>query len=410
MKKTLFALTVILSCLLSAAAQRTGFFVAPQATDPQIDRALQNHYVAVNSSVAPKNRLFLFFAGTGGVPFNYLEINNTAADAGFHAIALSYPNDEAVNQLCGAPNTNLDCYANVRLEIKDGTDRTALVDVNRPNALENRLIKLLGYLRTQHPTENWEQFLINGSTINWTRIVVAGHSQGGGHAAIIGRFHPVARVIMLAAMDFNGLSNAPANWIARPETTPNASTPDKFWGFSHMRDEQVNFTLLSNRIWSIYGMPSFGSIVNVDNTAPPYNNTHSLTSNGECDNFHGCIAVDVRLVRDGNGAPVYKPVWQYLLANPPAPFGLVSLKFARGASIVTRPPVGTTTKNHKIILEGGGFDPNTEALINGIEADTEFISENEIRVKIPAGRFGSAAGSAVRIRAASGQLSNFLTY
>jgi hypothetical protein len=55
---------------------------------------------------------------------------------------------------------------------------------------------------------------------------------------------------MFAAMDFNGIAGAPANWIARPETTPNATTPDRFFGFSHVRDDSVNFTVLTTRIWT----------------------------------------------------------------------------------------------------------------------------------------------------------------
>lgn len=409
--KTFYALTLILCSLLTVKTQNAaGFFVAPQATDSNIDSNPQNHYLALNQSVAPKNQLFLFFAGTGGVPFNYQEVTNTAADLGFHAVALTYPNDEAVNQICGGANSNLDCYANVRLEIKDGVDRSALVSVNRPNSIENRLIKLLIYLRQQRPGENWGQFLLDDSTVNWTRIVVSGHSQGGGHAGIIARFHPVLRSVMFAAMDFNGAAGAPANWIALPETTPNASTPDKFRGFSHRRDEQVNFTLLSTRVWTAYGMPQFGQITNVDNVAPPFGNTHSLTSNIECENFHGCVIADARLVRDQSGVPVYKPVWQYLMSNTPAPFGLISLQFARGGRIVNRPFVGQTTKNHKIILRGGNFDANTKVLIKGVEANTELINENEIRAALPAGTFGRLGGAIVQVRAQSGQLSNYLTY
>ncbi len=409
MVKIFLVLLAMWFCCSTVVAQRTGFFVAPQTTDSQIDRNLQNHYGAINRSWAVENKLFLFFPGTGAVPFNYLEINNTAADSGFHTIALNYPNDEPVNSLCGG-NANLDCYANIRLEIKDGVDRSNLVNVNRSNSIENRLIKLLIYLRNQRPTENWGQFLIDDSTINWTKIVVAGHSQGGGHAGIIGRFHPVVRVIKLAAHDFNFLANAPANWISRPETTPNASTPDKFWGFSHQRDEMVNFVILSTRVWTAYGMPQFGQVLNVDNALPPYNNTHSLTSNIECEVFHGCVAGDVRLVRDPNGVPVFKPVWQYMMSNTPAPFGLVSLQFSRNGQNVNRPPVGTTTKNHKIILRGGNFNANTKILINGVELNTEFVTENEVRADIPAGRFGSVGGTAVQVQAQNGQPSNFLKY
>lgn len=400
----------ILLCSLSVVAQRESFFVAPQTTDSLIDRNLQSHYVAINRGVTAKNQLFLFFPGTGGTPFFYQEVTNTAADSGFHAIGLNYPNDEAVNDLCGGTNADLDCYAKIRLEVKDGTDRTNLVTITRPNSIENRLIKLLIYLRTQRPNDNWGQFLIDDSTINWTKIVVSGHSQGGGHAGIIARFHPVLRVVMFAAMDFNGATGLPANWIAQPNSTPNASTADKFWGFSHRRDEMVNYTLLSNRIWTAYGMPQFGAVVTVDTTSPPYNNTHSLTSNIDCDNFHGCVAVDARLVRDQNGVPVFKPVWQYLLSNTPAPFGLVTLKFMRLGQIVNRPAVGGTTKNYKLVLQGGNFDQNTKVLINEREVNTEFVGANELRANFPAGKFGGSGSGQIQAAAQSGQKTNSLFY
>jgi hypothetical protein len=47
----------------------------------------------------------------------------------------------------------------VRLEILDGTDRTPLVDVDRANSIENRLIKLLQYLDANRPGEGWGGFL-----------------------------------------------------------------------------------------------------------------------------------------------------------------------------------------------------------------------------------------------------------
>ncbi|MDQ3799794.1 MAG: hypothetical protein M3384_10100 [Acidobacteriota bacterium] len=412
MLKILSALVLVWLCSLTVAAQLESVFIAPQVTDSQINQNLQNHYVAINRGAPAKNQLFVFFPGTGGVAFNYQEIVNTAANEGFHAVGLTYPNAEAVNELCGggAGNTDLDCYARMRLEVKDGVDRTNLVNVNRPNSIENRLVKLLIYLRAQRPNENWGQFLLDDATINWAKIVVSGHSQGGGHAGIIARFHPVLRAVMFAAMDFNGAANAPANWIAQPNTTPNASTPDKFWGFSHRRDEFVNFTILTNRIYPAYGMPQFGAVVNVDAASPPYNNTHSLTSNIECENFHGCVAADARLVRDSNNVPVYKPVWQHLLANTPAPYGLVALKFLRHGQIVNRPPTGRTVKNYKLVLQGGNFDQNTKILINETEVNTEFVSVNEIRANFPAGKFGSIGSAKVQAVMPNGQKTNSLTY
>jgi len=164
------------SYLNSPATQRMSYFIPPQDTDPQIDTNLESHYVALNQSAQPKNQLFLFFPGTGGTPFFQQQLCNTAADLGFHVIGLNYPNDQAVNTLCGGASADLDCYAKVRLEIKDGADRTPLVNVTRANSIENRLIKLLQYLRARFPNEGWGQYLENDSAIRWASIVVSGHS------------------------------------------------------------------------------------------------------------------------------------------------------------------------------------------------------------------------------------------
>jgi len=343
------------------------------------------------------------------VAFNYQQVNNTAADLGFHAVNLTYPNDDAVNDLCGGTNTNLDCYGNVRLETKDGVDRSNLVSVNRANSIENRLIKLLIHLRNTAPTQDWGQFLLNDNSINWSKIVTSGHSQGGGHAGIVGRYHPVVRVVMFAAMDFNAATNSVANWIKLPNSTPNATAPDKFFGFSHQRDERVNYTLLSNRVWTAFGMNNFGAVMNVDQTNPPYNNTHSLTSNAECENFHGCIVADARLVFQ-NGVPVYKPVWEYLLSNTTAPLALASIQFLRNGQTVNRPAVGTTTKSYRISVQGNGFDAQTRILVNGAEIETEFVSASLLRAKLPAGKFGGIGLSTVQVRTQNNQVSNLLAF
>lgn len=404
-------ITVILSCIFATAAigQRTSVLVQPANTDPNITTNLTSHYVSINRTVTPRGRLFVMLPGTDGLGIHYLEINQTAADLGFHAVSLTYPNNDAINTLCGAPNTDLDCYSRARLETIDGTDRTPILNVNRPNSIENRIIKLLIYLRDRSPADNWGQFLINDSTLDWSKIVIAGHSQGGGHAGIIGRYKPVARVIMFAAMDFNALTNSPANWIAVPASTPNASTPDKFYGFCHLRDDAVNFTLLSTRIWPLYGLPQFGAIVNVDTTATPYGNSHQLTTDINCDTTHGCTVVDARLVRDTNGVPVFKPVWEYLLTAA-APTSVSGVRFSKAGAEIARIPSGVSAKSYRLIVDGAGFDTGSRAIVNDVEVSTEFLSPTSLRIALPAGPTRPAGRSNLKIRGVDGAFSNSITF
>jgi len=48
------------------------------------------------------------------------------------------------------------------------------LDVSRADSIENRLIKLLLYLRQNRPTEGWDQFLTADGGLRWESIAVAG--------------------------------------------------------------------------------------------------------------------------------------------------------------------------------------------------------------------------------------------
>jgi dienelactone hydrolase len=304
-------------CCGSVFGQLQVYNVSPNATDSQINQALEVHYVAINRGVTPKNKLMVFFPGTGGIPRGYKTFTELAANKGFHALALQYVNEDSVNTLCGGSNTDLDCYEKCRLEIIDGTERTSLVNVNRPNSIENRLIKLLKYMHINNPNDGWLQFLDANDNIRWDKIVVAGHSQGGGHAGILGKKHRVARVIMFASADYNVAVSAPANWITAPGLTPNAD----FYGFIHQRDQFFNYGVMVNQVWNVYGMLAFGSPVNVDNSVTPFNDTHSLNSDWTIlpigSDYHSATIVDTRFPVS-NGEPLYKSAWEYLLNTPNA--------------------------------------------------------------------------------------------
>ncbi len=295
-------------------------FVAPDSTDPEIREFLSPHFVAwrrqdaADPQGAARGELFVFFAGTGGRPLDYREIVRTAAELGYHAIGLSYKNPDAINTLCGGLNRNLDCYGDARMEVIDGIDRSPLVDVSRANSIENRLRKLLLRLQADHPGDGWQQYL-DGSQITWARTVLAGHSQGGGHAGILGKTRRVRRVLMFAAMDWSGLLQRPANWITAPSATP----PAAFRAFTHEADEFVRFSTLLTHIWPALGMDVYGAPQRVEDGPPPYR-SHSLYSNraATSGNHHGAIVTDARLDRLPDGRPVYRPVWEHLLAEEEA--------------------------------------------------------------------------------------------
>ncbi len=263
-------------------------------------------HVAVAPLGAPAGRLVVHLPGTGGKPTSTLLLLRHAGTQGLHGIGLAYPNVPTVDSLCSS-SSDIDCYAKVRLEIIDGTDRTPLVAVDRANSIENRLSALLGALAAQFPAEGWGQFLTAGAP-RWDRIVISGHSQGGGHAALMARDRSMARVCMFASpKDTSSFFGAPAAWQNDPHVTP----ADRYYGFNHQQDSQA--TTLRN--WMALGLAALGSATSVDGAAPPYGSSHQLTTNAVpavSGGFHGSVVVDRSTPLGADGTPLFAPVWKQM--------------------------------------------------------------------------------------------------
>lgn len=285
--------------------------IKPQATDPAIDDWLEPHYIALDKSKSPQNKLFLFFSGSYGRPSRQRLITEEAAKLGYHAINLRYPNTWTVGGLCRNSNDR-DCHEKIRLEIIDGQNRTDEIDVNATNSIENRLRKLLIYLNENYPKQGWLSYL-DGNSLKWESIVVAGHSQGGGHAAIIGKQHQVARVVMLGApADYSRSFNEPAPWLAKKGVT----SPDRYYGFVHTRDRGKRRI---EAAWQLLGISAYGEIINVDRRSAPYNYSHQLITNAtpaRSGKYHGSVATDSTTPKSRNGTPTFEPVWKYLISVP----------------------------------------------------------------------------------------------
>lgn len=274
--------------------------IAPNATDPQIADD-DVHYVYPPPAASPAGRLFVFFPGTGGAPVNYTAIVATAAAQGYHALALAYVNDRSVNlQICPGSN-DPNCPELVRLEILDGVDRTTLVDVDRANSIENRLIKLLQYLEVNYPGEGWSGFLDATGQPRWESMAFAGHSQGAGHAAMIGKLRLVHRVALFSGTE-------PALWTTQPLATP----VDRWYALVHELEDHYAPIVSS---WSNLGIP--GTLTSVDAIAPPYGGSHRLqtlvvpadTTAGGAPNYHGSVVGDLATPLDAAGVPVLRAAW-----------------------------------------------------------------------------------------------------
>ena len=302
----LLLLLLVLPTLLFG---QTEHLVQPNTADPVSGAPNNYHFAYINKTLTQKNKLFLFFPGTGAVPFNYKLIIQHAANLGYHAIGLTYPNSDAINSICQS-STDTTCHSRARLEVFDGTDRHSSINVDVNNCIERRTLKLLQYLNTTFPSENWAQYF-SGSQVLWNKVIVSGHSQGGGHAGIISKIKQVDRVVMFAAMDWVTPLNRNADWI----TWNGPSAKDGYYGFTHQKDEFVNFTLIQTT-WKNYGMNAFGSLAFVDTSSAPFKNSHQLytlrTPDNDSTQYHGSVVADAYTPLK-NGAPIFAPVWTYLI-------------------------------------------------------------------------------------------------
>jgi hypothetical protein len=300
--------------------------ILPAETDPAINAWLPSHYVAISLNTPLRNKLFLYIHGQGGTGGGATELVKTAAEEGFHAVGLSYPCDWSPFTLCQAGG-DPDCPEKLRREAIEGADLSALIAVSRANSLENRLIKLLAHLDTLHSGEGWTQFAPGGQ-IQWDRIVLWGHSMGGGNAGIIARHHELSRVCM-SAPAADGGPGSPAAWWS-VHATPASS----YFGFCHNQDQ------LETKVyfWDSIGMGDFGPVVNVAFATPPYSGTHKLSTSVEptiAGQYHNSVIADNVTPRLPGGIPVYKETWRHMMTSALPASCYANCDGSTGPSILT---------------------------------------------------------------------------
>jgi len=318
-----------------ARSEVTSFPVIPSATDPAIRTFNDPEWVYLNRDIvvenspglpADRHELLLWLTGTGGSGKSAVAFCNLSADLGYHAVSLMYP-DQIPASAC-AHDLNPSSFENFRMAIIHGGTahygkRGKELVIEQPESIENRLQKLLLRLQSIRPRENWGQFLNPDGSIKWELIAVAGQSQGGGHAALIGIKHRVSRVICTGSpKDFNQALNAPAGYYTETSATPK----DRFFAFNHAQDTVAcNQGQLAENLHSL-GLDAYGSPVDVAKLTPPYNHTHILTTS------YPTVVPTAEKTNPGGGnsdwekmahtsviaskfSEFLKPVWTYLLTE-----------------------------------------------------------------------------------------------
>lgn len=290
--------------------------ISPAQTNAAITQNLSPHF-AVNpaANVTAAQRLFVFLPGTGAPPNAYQDIVRFGASRGYHALGLTYVNDNAIEGLCGS-STDPDCAEDARREVITGASLSPLVNVDPANSIDGRLLSLLNFLVSTFPAEGWGQYVNNGA-VNWSLVTVAGHSQGAGHAAFMAKMRDLNRVVMFSGPADTGVAaNSPAAWTSLPNITPVA----RQFGFTHTADNLAPLSTVQ-RNWDAIDLDMFGATVSIDGASAPFANSHQLTTSAApnptptgptASPTHGAPVVDSVTPRNAQGTPNFQPVWAYL--------------------------------------------------------------------------------------------------
>ncbi|QNE46837.1 hypothetical protein F1C58_07920 [Glaciihabitans sp. INWT7] len=257
----------------------------------------QRNYAQHAASPGP---LMLFLPATGARPWDYRTFLRTAVASGYDVLGLDYWNrGKSVVHTCGG---DPECYTAVQRNRFDGSAPSAVSSVDPANSILNRLTMALAHLASVDPAGQWGRYIDHGE-VDWSRIVLAGHSQGGGESAYIAHLHLVHGVLMFSSpVETN--EGVPAAWMREPGVTP----ASRMYGFVNQHDMYFSKIVGS---WSELKMQR----AELPAEVPVPSGSHQLVSTldvGTAAESHGRTVSD-STPRTPAGLPLYLPTWKWML-------------------------------------------------------------------------------------------------
>ena len=310
-------LLTLLFLPLSALAQPTELKARASEIDPkakahpEIDFIFEDskgkpkdlQHAAVDTSVPSQGKLVIWLMGHNKNLFD------RTSSYGLHAIQVHYANGwfGKISKKVGK-GTGL---GNVRLEAATGEDHSPLIEIPKPDGMQERARQFLIWLTKKHPEGKWGQFLtLDKGAILWDKVIISGSSHGSTTSARFAKHQKVDRVVM-----FCGPRDQYEDWQSLPSATP----ANRFFGFSHVLDGGWTADHYC-RSWQMLGLQEFGPIVNVDKTKPPFENSRRLIT--DCDvkkdanRAHSSVTPGGSSGKSPDGKFLHESVWRYLFTHP----------------------------------------------------------------------------------------------
>lgn len=244
--------------------------------------------------------LLLFLPATRAVPSDYLTFEGTAADVGYHVLALAYHNTgRSVTRTCRGDAA---CYTSVQTNRLDGGAASRFSRVSREGGILPRFSAAIQAAERSDPTGDWSRYVSSSGPV-WNDIVVAGHSQGGGEAAFISHLHSVRGVLMFSSPvdDYQGVI---PTWMHSAGATP----ASRMYGLDDAGDMYMNRIVGS---WRAMGIRSA-----VD-TGAPRAGAHLFLSHddlGTPSQSHDRTVTDASPCAS-SGRPVFQAQWLWMLRH-----------------------------------------------------------------------------------------------
>jgi len=280
------------------------YAIPPTVVVPTLERFTEPNLVFLKKKGAhnrPVPKLFVFLPGTGGNPKNVNKfLRWIVKNKNLRVIGLQYNNVPAVVQLCPKDN-DPNSSENFRKKRIYGVNATSLVDDLPQESIMNRLVKLLQFLHSNHPQQNWGDYLLDGHP-NWKEIMISGISQGAGMAAYIAKHHEVSRAVLFSGpRDCCGNSHHLAPWLSEASATPHSRW---FMGY-HQKENFADPLGLAARTLNIpsHNVRVFEAELQItpgDKNKDPY---------------HPSTIADGSTPRHQDGTPVYQEYWSFLVGD-----------------------------------------------------------------------------------------------
>ncbi len=265
------------------------FTFKPSDADPDASKHDANQLAELDTTVTPIGKLVVYLHGAGAPDTCGSKSHGVVlARMGFHVIHPCYVSDYGVDKC-------KDDIGGCRLEAFEGIDHSDIIDITPPDSIETRVVKGLEHLQGLNPQGDWQYFIVDGKP-RWSEIIISGISHGASSAGLVGMVREVDRAVMLS-----GPLDSNQAWLKLVPETP----IDRFYGFTHTADGQHMGHLKSFGDMMLPGKP-----VVVDDTEPPYDDSHRLVTSAPTGDGHGSTQAGGASPKDGQDNYLFMPVWR----------------------------------------------------------------------------------------------------